>query len=73
MIVMFGNTGGPLIAGILADKTGSYESGFTILACLAGIGSLFFLFAKKPNPPGARRAVEEEPELTRPLAVGVQP
>ena len=28
MVVMFGMVGGPLIAGILADRTGSYEMGF---------------------------------------------
>jgi MFS family permease len=51
MIIMFGNTGGPLLAGILADRTGSYESGFTIIAGIAGAASLFFLFAKRPQPP----------------------
>jgi MFS family permease len=51
MIVMFGNVSGPLVAGILADSTGSYETGFTVLACLAGAGSLFFFFATKPKPP----------------------
>jgi MFS family permease len=51
LIVMFGNVSGPLIAGVLADSTGSYEAGFTVLACLAGAGSLFFLFATKPKRP----------------------
>ncbi|MBI2159630.1 MAG: MFS transporter [Candidatus Rokubacteria bacterium] len=54
MIVMLGMMGGPLIAGILADRTGSYEPGFTILAALAGLGSLFFVLARRP-----RRRVSE--------------
>jgi MFS family permease len=59
MIVMFGQVAGPLIAGILADRTGSYEAGFTVLAILAAFGSLFFLFAVRPKarsrPPEAVR------------------
>ena len=51
MIVMIGQVGGPMIAGILADLTGNYRLGFTVLALLAGIGSLFFLFARKPERP----------------------
>jgi hypothetical protein len=31
--------------------TGNYRSGFTVLALLAGLGSLFFLLAKKPPRP----------------------
>lgn len=56
MITMTGMVAGPLIAGILADVTGGYELGFTILALLAGLGSLFFWFATPPAPPdrGAR-------------------
>jgi sugar phosphate permease len=61
MIVMFGNVSGPLVAGILADRTGSYEAGFTVLACLAGAGSLFFLFATKPKPPVRVMALGAEP------------
>lgn len=51
MIVTIGNTTGPLLAGIVADRTGNYEVGFTILAFGALLGSLFFLAAKKPAPP----------------------
>ncbi len=51
MIVTIGNTTGPLLAGIVADRTGNYEVGFTILAIGALLGSLFFLAAKKPAPP----------------------
>ena len=48
MVIMFGQVGGPMIAALLADLTGSYRAGFTVLAVMVGAGSLFFLFAKKP-------------------------
>ena len=51
MIIVVGQVGGPMIAGVLADMTGDYRLGFTILALLAGTGSLFFLFARRPKPP----------------------
>jgi len=51
MIIVLGQVGGPMIAGILADATGDYRVGFTTLALLAGVGSLFFVFAKKPAKP----------------------
>ena len=51
MIVTMGNTTGPLVAGIVADRTGNYKVGFTILAVGALLGSVFFLAAKKPTPP----------------------
>jgi sugar phosphate permease len=50
-IIVIGQIGGPLIAGIMADMSGNYRSGFTTLALLAGIGSVFFLMAKKPVRP----------------------
>ena len=40
---------GPLFAGLLADKTGNYEQGFTILAIVALLGSIFFALLRKPN------------------------
>ena len=49
LITVFGQIGGPLIAGAFADFTGDYRIGFTLLAVLAGIGSLFFLLAKPPK------------------------
>jgi MFS family permease len=51
MIIVVGQVGGPMIAGIFADLTGSYRLGFTILAVLAGLGSLFFVLATKPERP----------------------
>ena len=51
MIVVVGQVGGPMIAGAFADLTGNYRTGFTILALLAGLGSLFFVLATKPARP----------------------
>src|SRR3954454_12088219 len=51
MIVVLGQIGGPMLAGILADHTGNYRLGFTILALLAGLGSLFFVLARRPERP----------------------
>jgi hypothetical protein len=42
MIIVIGQVGGPMIA-----------TGFTILALLAGLGSLFFILAKRPRLPAA--------------------
>jgi MFS family permease len=53
MIIVIGQIGGPMIAGIFADLTGNYRTGFTILAVLAGLGSLFFVLAKRPRLPAA--------------------
>jgi sugar phosphate permease len=51
MVAMLGMMGGPLVAGILADRTGSYQPGFIVLAVLASLGSLYFLLARRPVPP----------------------
>jgi sugar phosphate permease len=51
MVVMLGMMGGPLIAGALADRTGSYQVGFWILAALAALGSVAFLVARRPPAP----------------------
>jgi sugar phosphate permease len=51
MIIVVGQVGGPMVAGVLADATGNYRLGFTILALLAGLGSLFFVLARRPELP----------------------
>ena len=66
MIVMFGMTAGPLVAGILADRTGDYQAAFLILGIIASLGSLLFAFATKPTPP-ASQPVAQSPATT-PLA-----
>jgi MFS family permease len=48
MVIMFGMMLGPLVAGVLADRTGSYVPGFTVLAAFAAAGSLAFAFARRP-------------------------
>ena len=55
IIVMTGMMGGPLLAGFLADRTGNYEAGFTVLALAGGLGSIFFILAKRPEPPARLR------------------
>jgi sugar phosphate permease len=61
MVTMLGMMGGPLVAGILADRTGSYGLGFTVLACLALAGSVCFLLANRPPPPVRAQAAEPAP------------
>jgi MFS family permease len=73
LIVALGSSAGPLIAGFLADRTGNYEVGFTVLAALAGLGSVFFMLARKPPPPvratpAAIVPVEAEPDAEAALA-----
>ena len=50
MVVMFGMMGGPVIAGALADRTAATSPGFSVLAALAVVGSVFFLVARRPAP-----------------------
>lgn len=49
IVMLIGQIGGPMVAGVFADITGNYRLGFTILAVLAGVGSLFFVMAKPPK------------------------
>lgn len=50
-IIAIGQVLGPMVAGGFADVSGHYRTGFTVLALVAGSGSLLFFFAKKPAPP----------------------
>jgi MFS family permease len=52
LVIVIGQIGGPIVAGAFADWTGDYKLGFTILAALAGLGSLFFLMARRPRKIG---------------------
>ena len=49
LILVVGQIGGPIVAGAFADWTGDYRAGFTILAIMAAIGSLFFWMARRPR------------------------
>ena len=51
LIVMIGMAIGPVYAGYMADRSGSYESGFTTLAITAIFGAIFFMLARKPPLP----------------------
>ena len=51
LIVMLGMSAGPIVAGVMADATGSYEGGFTVLAAGAVLGSLCFVAATPPAGP----------------------
>ncbi len=51
LVIIIGTISGPIIAGYLYDQTGNYRLGFDILAILAGLGSIFFILARKPSPP----------------------
>ena len=51
VIVALGQIAGPLVAGVLADVTGDYKTGFTVLSIMVGLGSPLFMFAKKPKHP----------------------
>lgn len=50
-ITALGQIGGPMIAGLLADLTGDYRTGFTLLALLSAAGSLAFILATPPQRP----------------------
>jgi len=50
-VIMIGQMAGPIIAGYLYDRTGSYESGFTIIAIIAALGSIFFMLSWRPRSP----------------------
>lgn len=50
-IIMLGTTGGPMVAGAMADTFGNYQAGFTILSVLSAMGALFWLLLRKPAPP----------------------
>jgi sugar phosphate permease len=49
ILIAIGQVAGPMVAGVFADLTGDYRAGFTVLALVAGSGSLLFLLARKPD------------------------
>ncbi len=59
LVVMLGMALGPIIAGVMADVTGSYKSGFTLLALFCLLGSASFFLATPPvaRPLGSGSAV----------------
>ncbi len=63
-IVMAGTVTGPVLAGFMADRFGNYETGFTVIAALAFAGSIFFILARKPDPPERPTPLPEYPRTT---------
>tara|TARA_Y100001934_G_scaffold282529_1_gene396706 strand:- start:112 stop:1434 length:1323 start_codon:yes stop_codon:yes gene_type:complete len=49
LIVMLGMAAGPIVAGYMADVSGDYQSGFTLLALLSLLGSVCFFLATPPR------------------------
>ena len=68
LVAALGTTAGPLIAGILADRTGDYRLGFTVLAVMALLGSIFFIAARPPPPPLEDRTGADERSAAAALA-----
>jgi len=50
IIVTMGSIAGPVLAGVLADSTGDYRLGFTILGIAAACGVVFWILAAPPAP-----------------------
>ena len=51
MIILVGMLVGPLVAGASYDITGSYRTGFIVLAAMAAAGSFAFVLTRRPAPP----------------------
>ncbi|MEP7215154.1 MAG: MFS transporter, partial [Anaerolineaceae bacterium] len=76
MIIIIGTIAGPLIAGYVYDQTGNYRVGFDILAAIAAAGSIFFILAKRPQPPARTRQAppaQPAPTARRPGTLRVGP
>ena len=53
LIVMIGMTGGPILAGTLADRYGNYQLAFLIIAIISLLSAgLLFFWVRKPTLPG---------------------
>jgi MFS family permease len=50
-VIAVGQVGGPMIAGGLADLTGDYRLGYTLLALIAATGAIAFATATPPVRP----------------------
>ena len=48
---MFGMAAGPVLAGVLFDTAGDYQTAFLIMASLSAVGSVAMFLARKPSPP----------------------
>ena len=59
-VVLTGTVLGPLVAGWMADVTGSYVSAFVLLSVMTGVGMIFFVLAKPPAAPQRRDAPRQD-------------
>lgn len=57
IIVTMGSIAGPVLAGVLADSTGDYRLGFTILGIAAAFGVVFWILAAPPAPDNDRATI----------------
>lgn len=57
IIVTMGSIAGPVLAGVLADSTGDYQLGFTILGVAAAFGVVFWILAAPPAPDDDRATI----------------
>lgn len=68
LIVMIGMIIGPIFAGVMADHFGGYREGFIVLAGMAGLGSVFFLLARRPVQPSGDRTTQRRVSPQRGVA-----
>ena len=58
LVIMSGMIVGPTFAGVMYDRTGSYQVSFIVLAVFAALGAVLFAFARPPaGSPSALPAV----------------
>ena len=51
LVMTSGMMTGPLFAGLMRDRTGGFEEGFTILSVIALAGALLIVFSPRPRRP----------------------
>ncbi|MYE47765.1 MAG: MFS transporter [Chloroflexi bacterium] len=66
LVIMLGMIIGPIFAGVMYDQTGSYRTGFIVLALVAALGSVMFLMVRPPPERERWLAEAERMAATRP-------
>ncbi len=49
LVLTLGTVTAPLLGGYMADRFGSYQGAFLVMAAIAGLGALCLYFARKPS------------------------